>query len=124
MRGIDIGALPGQHGRVSVSRAALVTGCSSGIGRASALALAAAGFPTYATARRVDTLQELADAGCTVLACDVTDEASMAAAVARVQDEHASVGVLVNNAGYAQYGPLEEVGWIAGGRSSRRTCSA
>lgn len=94
----------------SRSRAALVTGCSSGIGRASALALAAAGLPTYATARRVDDLDDLAAAGCTVLACDVTDEKSMVAAVDRVQAEHGAVGVLVSNAGYAEYGPLEEVG--------------
>ncbi len=91
------------------SRPALVTGCSTGIGRASALALTAAGIPTYATARRVESLTELEEAGCTVLACDVTDEASMAAAVARVEADHGSVGVLVNNAGYAEYGALEEV---------------
>jgi len=87
-----------------------VTGCSSGIGKATAFALAAAGLPTYATARRVESLSELAAAGCTVLACDVTDEESMRAAVDRVLAERGAVGVLVNNAGYAEYGPLEEVG--------------
>jgi NAD(P)-dependent dehydrogenase (short-subunit alcohol dehydrogenase family) len=49
-------------------------------------------------------------AGCTALACDVTDEASMSVAVAAVEAKHGAVGVLVNNAGYAEYGPLEEVG--------------
>ena len=73
------------------STAALVTVCSSGIGRATALALAEAGFPTYA-ARSIDSLAPLMAAGCTALACDVTDEASMSDAVAAVQAEHAAVG--------------------------------
>jgi len=101
-----------------------VTGCSSGIGRATALALAAAGYPTVATARNPAALGELADAGCTTLACDVTDEATMTAAVTAVEAEHGTVGVLVNNAGYAEYGPLEEVGLDGGAGSSRPTCSA
>lgn len=88
---------------------ALVTGCSSGIGRATALRLLAGGRPTYATARDVGTLSDLAQAGARVLTLDVTDEASMVAAVARIEDEAGPVGVLVNNAGYGEYGPVEEV---------------
>ena len=87
----------------------LVTGCSSGIGHATARRLAAAGWPVYATARRPETLADLEQAGCTTLALDVTDEASMRAAVERVEGEHGAVGVLVNNAGYSQSGPVEEV---------------
>jgi NAD(P)-dependent dehydrogenase (short-subunit alcohol dehydrogenase family) len=87
----------------------LVTGCSSGIGRATALRLAQRGRVVYATARRPDALADLRDAGCRVLACDVTDEASMQAAVAAVQDEHGAVGALVNNAGYSQSGAVETV---------------
>jgi NAD(P)-dependent dehydrogenase (short-subunit alcohol dehydrogenase family) len=89
------------------SRAALVTGCSSGIGRATALALHHAGEPVYASARRLESLSELASAGMTTLALDVTDESSMQAAVDRVLDDHGAVGVLVNNAGYALQGPVE-----------------
>jgi len=91
------------------SRAVLVTGCSSGIGRATALTLAAAGWPVWATARKPETLAELARAGCRTLALDVTDSASIAAAVAAVEAEHGAVGVLVNNAGYSQSGAVEAV---------------
>ena len=90
------------------STAALVTGCSSGIGRATALALHAAGFTVYATARRPETLEDLAARGLTLLALDVTDESSMAAAVDRVVTDRGAVGVLVNNAGYALQGAIEE----------------
>ena len=91
------------------SGAVLITGCSSGIGRATALRLVRDGRPVYATARRAETLAELEAAGCRTLSLDVTDEASMRAAVERVEAEEGSVGVLVNNAGYSQSGPVEEV---------------
>ncbi|GAB3592391.1 oxidoreductase [Angustibacter peucedani] len=87
----------------------LVTGCSSGIGRAVALDLLAHGHTVYATARRPETLDELAEAGAQVLPLDVTDEASMTAAVAAVEAAHGQVGTLVNNAGYGEYGAVEEV---------------
>ncbi|HXD54608.1 MAG TPA: oxidoreductase [Solirubrobacteraceae bacterium] len=92
-----------------VSRAVLITGCSTGIGRATALRLAGAGWTVYATARRPETLTELKDAGARTLALDVTDEASMAAAVAAVEEAEGAVGVLVNNAGYSQSGAVETV---------------
>jgi NAD(P)-dependent dehydrogenase (short-subunit alcohol dehydrogenase family) len=91
----------------SSSQAVLVTGCSSGIGRAAALALHATGRPVYATARRPETLRPLEQAGLRTLALDVTDEDSARAAVARVEADHGAVGVLVNNAGYALQGPFE-----------------
>ena len=87
----------------------LITGCSSGIGAATAADLAANGYTVYATARRPETLKELADKGCRTLALDVTDEGSMAAAVAAVEDAEGSVGVLVNNAGYSQSGAVESI---------------
>jgi len=93
----------------STSRAALVTGCSSGIGRATAERLAVSGWTVYATARKPETLADLEARGCRTLALDVTDEASMQAAVAAVEGEHGSVGALVNNAGYSQSGAIETV---------------
>jgi NAD(P)-dependent dehydrogenase (short-subunit alcohol dehydrogenase family) len=91
------------------SKAVLITGCSSGIGRASALRLARAGWTVYASARRRETLAELEQAGCRTLALDVTDEGSMREAVAAVEQAQGAVGVLVNNAGYSQSGAVETV---------------
>jgi NAD(P)-dependent dehydrogenase (short-subunit alcohol dehydrogenase family) len=88
---------------------ALVTGCSTGIGRAAALQLHRAGVTTVATARSLRTLDELADAGCTVLELDVTDDAGRRACVEEVTARHGGVDVLVNNAGYAEMGPVEQV---------------
>jgi NAD(P)-dependent dehydrogenase (short-subunit alcohol dehydrogenase family) len=92
-----------------VSQAVLVTGCSSGIGRATALALVRVGFPTWASARRPESLAELEKAGCRVLRLDVTDEQSRVAAVKAVEAEHGAVGALVNNAGHGGGAPVEEV---------------
>jgi NAD(P)-dependent dehydrogenase (short-subunit alcohol dehydrogenase family) len=91
------------------SKAVLVTGCSSGIGRASALRLARSGWSVYASARRPESLSDLADAGCHTLALDVTDEDSMRAAVAHVEQAEGAIGVLINNAGYSQSGAIETV---------------
>jgi NAD(P)-dependent dehydrogenase (short-subunit alcohol dehydrogenase family) len=91
------------------SRAVLITGCSSGIGHATAERLAAGGWKVYATARRPETLSALKEKGCETLALDVTDEASMSAAVDAVIAAEGAVGVLVNNAGYSQSGAVEAV---------------
>ena len=96
-------------GPMGVSKAVLITGCSSGIGRATAERLARSGWTVYATARRLDTIAELERAGCRLLELDVTDEASMRAAVARVEEAEGAVGVLVNNAGYSLSGAIETV---------------
>jgi NAD(P)-dependent dehydrogenase (short-subunit alcohol dehydrogenase family) len=63
----------------------------------------------YATARRPETLGDLASLGCRTLALDVTDEASLHSAVESVEAAEGAVGVLVNNAGYSQSGALETV---------------
>jgi len=85
----------------------LITGCSTGIGRATAERLMAAGHRVYATARRPETLAELESKGCRTMALDVTDEASMEAAVKRIEEESGGVDALVNNAGYSQSGAIE-----------------
>ncbi len=87
----------------------LITGCSTGIGRATAERLAGAGFTVYATARKPEAIADLEAKGMRTLALDVTDEGSMAAAVAAVEEAEGAVGALVNNAGYSQSGALEGI---------------
>lgn len=93
----------------AISKAVLITGCSTGIGRACALQLARSGWPVYATARRLESVQDLEEQGCKILQLDVCDEASMTEAVAAVEQAEGAVGVLINNAGYGSEGPVEEV---------------
>lgn len=92
-----------------VSKAVLITGCSSGIGEATARRLAGHGWKVYASARRLESIEQLAAVGCELLRLDVCDEQSMRAAVETVEREHGAVGVLVNNAGYSQGGAIEQV---------------
>jgi NAD(P)-dependent dehydrogenase (short-subunit alcohol dehydrogenase family) len=89
------------------SRAVLVTGCSSGIGRSTAERLAAGGWTVYATARRVGSIADLTEKGCRTLPLDVTDEQSMRSAVAAIEEAEGAVAVLVNNAGYSLSGAIE-----------------
>jgi NAD(P)-dependent dehydrogenase (short-subunit alcohol dehydrogenase family) len=92
------------------SKAVLITGCSSGIGAATAQRLAKRGdFVVYASARRLESIEPLQGFGCKLLQLDVTDEASMRVAVEAIVAEHGAVGALVNNAGYSQGGPIEQV---------------
>jgi NAD(P)-dependent dehydrogenase (short-subunit alcohol dehydrogenase family) len=87
----------------------LITGCSSGIGRALARACAAQGWLVYATARDVAKIADLADARTTVLPLDVTDESSMARVVQAALSRHGGIAALVNNAGYALPGAVEDL---------------
>ncbi|MBA3310512.1 MAG: SDR family NAD(P)-dependent oxidoreductase [Nocardioidaceae bacterium] len=89
-------------------RVVLITGCSSGIGKATAVAFHEAGWTVYASARRPETLADLAGLGVQTLALDVLDEDSMTAAVAAVHARYGVLDVLVNNAGYALQMPVEE----------------
>ncbi len=88
----------------------LITGASSGIGRASALALNAAGFTVYATARKLESIQALEAEGCHILQLDVSDETSRLTAVQSIETKHGAIDLLINNAGYGEMGAIEEVG--------------
>jgi NAD(P)-dependent dehydrogenase (short-subunit alcohol dehydrogenase family) len=93
----------------SISRAVVVTGCSSGIGRETAMLFARHGWTVYATARRLGSIADLADSGCRLLELDVTDQVSASAAVDTVVREQGAIGVLVNNAGVSELGATETV---------------
>ena len=91
-------------------RTVIITGCSTGIGRATAARLGRRDdWTVYATARKPETLAELESAGCRTLAIDVTDETSMVAAVDAVKAESGRIDALVNNAGYSQSGASESL---------------
>lgn len=85
----------------------LVTGASSGMGKDFAQQLLKDGYTVFAAARSVDKMTELADAGATVIAMDISNEADIVAAVDQIISA-GGVDVLINNAGYGQYGPVEE----------------
>jgi NAD(P)-dependent dehydrogenase (short-subunit alcohol dehydrogenase family) len=93
----------------SHSNVALVTGASTGIGRATALALHRAGLITCATARRTEAIADLKAQGLRTFQLDVTDETSMMTALRQVEHEAGPIAVLVNNAGYGLNGPAEEL---------------
>jgi len=90
-------------------RTVLVTGCSSGIGRAAALEFHRGGWDVVASARRPASIADLADAGIATVALDVCDARSMTQAVAEIEAGRRTIGVLVNNAGYGLQAPVEEL---------------
>ncbi|MDP8255263.1 MAG: SDR family NAD(P)-dependent oxidoreductase [Candidatus Alcyoniella australis] len=87
----------------------LITGCSSGIGRAMALEMAARGHTVFATARKPETLKELEQHGIVGLKLDVTDARSISTAVNQALESAGRIDVLVNNAGFGLMGPAVEL---------------
>lgn len=84
----------------------LITGCSSGIGRALADAFKSAGFNVWASARREADVASLAAAGFNAVLLDVNDSA----ALQRLAEQLDELDVLINNAGYGAMGPLLDGG--------------
>jgi NAD(P)-dependent dehydrogenase (short-subunit alcohol dehydrogenase family) len=92
-----------------MTKVALVTGASSGIGESISVHLATTGWTVYAVARRVERMAGLTARGVTTFAMDVTDDSSMVAGVDRIIEEQGRIDALVNNAGYGSYGAVETV---------------
>ncbi|WP_142986687.1 SDR family oxidoreductase [Halorubrum cibi] len=101
--------MPAGADRRRVQKTVLITGCSSGIGRATAHAFNDEGWTVYATARNPADVETLGEAGCTLATLDVTDQEDIDRVVDRVLDEEGAIDALVNNAGYGQFGPIEDV---------------
>jgi NAD(P)-dependent dehydrogenase (short-subunit alcohol dehydrogenase family) len=92
-----------------MAKIVLVTGASSGIGRAAAVELLRAGHTVYGGARRVEGLEAVAAAGGHAVAMDVTSDADLRRAVGTVLEREGRIDVLVNNAGFGLYGAVEDV---------------
>ncbi|WEW98121.1 SDR family oxidoreductase [Pseudomonas nitroreducens] len=89
---------------------ALITGCSSGIGRALAEAFQTAGYQVWATARRDEDVAALGQAGLRGVLLDVNDEPAVERLAEQLQREAGGLDVLINNAGYGAMGPLLDGG--------------
>ncbi|EMA58111.1 SDR family oxidoreductase [Halorubrum kocurii] len=101
--------MPSGADRRRVQKTVLITGCSSGIGRAAARAFLDEGWTVYATARNPADIETLGEAGCELATLDVTDQSDVDRVVDRVLDEEGAIDALINNAGYGQFGPVEDV---------------
>ncbi len=92
-----------------MSQVIMITGASSGMGKDFALELLKKGHRVYGLARRVEKMQDIVQAGGNAIGMDITEETQVQNAVEQVIREQGRVDVLINNAGYAVYGPVEEV---------------
>jgi len=91
------------------SRVVLITGCSSGIGRALAQELHKRGLRVYASARRPESLEDLTREGIYAIKLDVTSNDDIQHALAQIQQEAGHLDILINNAGYGAMGPVAEM---------------
>jgi NAD(P)-dependent dehydrogenase (short-subunit alcohol dehydrogenase family) len=89
------------------SKVAVITGCSSGIGKDLAQKMSAAGYSVVATARNVESIKDLP--ASLALALDVSDQESVDAAIAAVIEKFGKIDVLVNNSGVSARSAVEEI---------------
>lgn len=94
--------------KVNSPKVALVTGASSGIGKAIALQLIEDGLTVYVVARRVEKMQDLEPLGAIALKMDITQDDNVDRVVEEIENNHNGVDILINNAGYAIYGAMED----------------
>jgi short-subunit dehydrogenase len=86
----------------------LITGASSGMGKETALQLIKEGHIVYGAARRVESMKELVDNGGHAIKMDVTNEETIKQGVEQLIQEQGKIDILINNAGYAIYGAVED----------------
>lgn len=92
----------------SGNQVVLVTGASSGMGKAFAQALLKHGMTVYAVARRSEQMEDLRTLGAITLKMDITREEDLQSVIQTIQKEHGGVDILINNAGFGMYGAMED----------------
>lgn len=92
-----------------MSKVVLITGASSGMGKATAELLLKKGYTVYGVARRVEKMNDLTKLGAKVLQMDVTNEQSMVLGIQEIIENEKQIDVLINNAGFGLYGAIENV---------------
>lgn len=92
-----------------MTKTVLITGCSSGIGKALALEFHQQGFTVFATARNVESLETLRSKGITTFSLDVNDSQQIESVTAQIEQQSGALSLLVNNAGFAAMGPVAEL---------------
>jgi short-subunit dehydrogenase len=92
-----------------MNKVVLITGASSGIGKATATVLLQAGYTVYGAARRLDKMIDIESIGVKVLSIDVADERSMIKGIQQIIDAEGRIDILINNAGFGSYGAVEDV---------------
>lgn len=92
-----------------MNKVVLVTGASSGMGKATARLLVQSGYRLYCAARRLDKMDDLRSLGAVPIALDVTDDSSLRACIQTITEQEGRLDILVNSAGFGSHGAIEEV---------------
>jgi len=92
-----------------MSKVALITGASSGMGKSTAHKLHSQGYTVYGAARRMKKMQDLKEKGMSIVPLDLTKDASIVDCINTILKKEGRIDVLINNAGYGSYGAVEDV---------------
>ncbi|MBE9461345.1 oxidoreductase [Dyadobacter subterraneus] len=87
----------------------LITGASSGMGKATAELLSASGYKVYGAARRTELMRNLKEVGIKILQMDVTDDISIQKGIDEIIKKEGKIDILINNAGFGLFGSIEDV---------------